>query len=335
MFIFLIDQSGSMDGLGIAIVRKALNLFMQSLPANSYYQLIGFGSIFVKYDEIPKEYNQKNIEESLKTIENLEADLGGTNIFDPLKDIYNSNEIYDKINLPKNIFILTDGVIEDKAKTLDLIEKNNSKFHIFSIGFGDSFDKELIIKAAQLGKGNYNFCKKLDGIYSIIASEINNSIKDLYSNLNIKTSLDNENLVKNSIPDIIRGDQKINLNYIINDKNKDINNKINIEVNCFSEDENKNIELKYEIIPEEIPEGEELSKLIINYYLNDTKLNLFYDKKLETALKYQILNKNTCLFAEIELSKQISEEMKLKIIGDNENNKIKKQKPISNYTNNF
>jgi len=80
--------------------------------------------------------------------------------------------------------------------------------------------------------------------------------------LNIKTSLDNENLVKNSIPDIIRGDQKINLNYIINDKNKDINNKINIEVNCFSEDENKNIELKYEIIPEEIPEGEELSKLL-------------------------------------------------------------------------
>ena len=123
MFIFLIDQSGSMYGLGIAIVRKALNLFMQSLPANSYYQLIGFGSIFVKYDEIPKEYNQKNIEESLKAIENLEADLGGTNLFDPLKDIYNSNEIYDKINLPKNIFILTDGVIEDKAKTLDLIDR--------------------------------------------------------------------------------------------------------------------------------------------------------------------------------------------------------------------
>ena len=109
LFIFLIDQSGSMSGNPIKVASKALLLFLQSLPAGSYYQIIGFGSTFEKYDEIPKEYKQENITKSIQMIENLKANLGGTNIYSPLKDIYDSNEVYDKINLPRNIFSLTDG----------------------------------------------------------------------------------------------------------------------------------------------------------------------------------------------------------------------------------
>ena len=117
LFIFLVDQSGSMGGKPIEITSKALKLFLQSLPAGSFYQIIGFGSEYKKYDEIPKEYTKDNIKESLKIIENLNADLGGTNIYSPLKDIYNSFEIYDKIKLSKNIFLLTDGQINDKEET--------------------------------------------------------------------------------------------------------------------------------------------------------------------------------------------------------------------------
>ena len=39
LFIFLIDQSGSMEGNRMDISKKALELFLQSLPAKSYYQL--------------------------------------------------------------------------------------------------------------------------------------------------------------------------------------------------------------------------------------------------------------------------------------------------------
>ena len=44
------------------------------------------------------------------------------------------------------------------------------------------------------------------------------------------------------------------------------------------------------------------------------------------ALKYQIFSKYTSLFAEIELSEKINEEMKQKIIGDKENNQIEIKK---------
>ena len=128
LFIFLVDQSGSMSGSRIKIASKALQLFIQLLPVVSYYQIIGFGSDFRKYDNIPKEYKKQNIEETMKILEKLDADLGGTELEGPLKDIYNSSEIYDKINLPRNIFLLTDGEVWDKKIVLELIEKNSNKY---------------------------------------------------------------------------------------------------------------------------------------------------------------------------------------------------------------
>ena len=119
LFIFLIDQSGSMSGSSIKIVSKALELFLQSIPVGSYYQLIGFGSNFKKYDEAPKSYTKENIKNSIEIIKKLSADLGGTNIYQPLKNIYENNNIYNEIKLPKNIFLLTDGEIEDKKETLE------------------------------------------------------------------------------------------------------------------------------------------------------------------------------------------------------------------------
>ena len=318
LFIFLIDQSGSMSGSSIQIASKGLKLFLQSLPPKSYYQIIGFGSDFKAYDKTPKQYTQENILKSIMTIDNLGADLGGTDIYSPLKYVYDSYKEHDKINLPRNIFLLTDGEIEDKKRTLDLIYNNSSKYSIYSIGIGKYFDEDLIKNAGIIGKGGYNFCKDMEQINSTIVKEINKATSHFCSDINIKTSLDDKNLVKNKlIPNVLIDNQNINLYYIIN--NKEINDIINIEVN-YLENEEK-IEKKYEIAPKFLPEGEELSKLIINSYLNDN--NLEEEKETKMALKYQIFRKNTSLFAEIELSDKVTEKMKEEIIGNKENNQIK------------
>ena len=317
LFIFLIDQSGSMSGSSIKIASKGLKLFLQSLPSKSYYQIIGFGSNYKAYDERPKEYTQDNIVNSIKIIDNLRANLGGTDIYSPLRYVYDSYKIHDEINLPRNIFLLTDGEIEDKQETLDLIYKNSSKYHIYSIGIGDYFDEDLIKNAGIIGKGGYNFCKNLDLINSIIVKEIKNAVSPFCSNINFKSSLDDINLIKNKPINIMRNNETTNLNYIIN--NKENNNKINVEL-TYLENKEK-IEKKYDLVPKYLPEGDELSKLIINKYLNDNNLEEEEETKLE--LKYQIFRKNTSLFAEIELSDKVTGKMKEEILGNKENNQIK------------
>ena len=88
LFIFLIDQSGSMSGKSIELVKQALLLFIQSLPVGSYFQLIGFGTTFKKYNDEPVEYNQENVKNIINVINDLKANMGGTNISGPLDNIY-------------------------------------------------------------------------------------------------------------------------------------------------------------------------------------------------------------------------------------------------------
>ena len=320
IFIFLIDQSGSMSGNKIKIASQALILFLQSLPVGSYYQIIGFGSTYNLYDELPKEYNKNNINKSIKIIESLEANLGGTNIFSPLDYIYNSFQHYDKINLPKNIFLLTDGAVRDKDITLELIEEYSLIFRIYSIGIGNDFDENFIENAGVLGKGNYNFCKNLNNLNSIIASEINKCCTSFITDLEINCNLDKNNLINNIIPSFIRDNEIINLYYILKkEDNKD--EKVKLEIRYKDNEVNKIIEKKVEMNSEKIEKGEDFSKLIIYNYIITNK-NLSNDKKIELALKYQLFTKETSLFAEVELTNKISEQMNLKILGIKEANAI-------------
>ena len=340
LFIFLIDQSGSMEYgkygwnnnsneeelIPIKIVSKALELFLQSLPKNSYYQLIGFGSTFIKYDENPKKYTKENIQKSLEIIKSLNANLGGTDIYSPLKSIYENEKEYDKIKLPTNIFLLTDGEINNKDLTLEIIEKYSSKFSIYSIGIGDSFDKDLIKNAGIIGKGGFNFCPNLEGINRIIINEINKAISPYITDFKINCSLDKKNKYKVcDIPHIIRNNEIINVGYITDN----IYNKINIDIEYFDE---KTIKNKYNIIPIKIKNGEELSKLIIYKFLSNNS----NDKEIEDlSLKYQILTKNTALFTEIELSNKINDEMKKEILGNKKNNNINDSHGDNNYFHNI
>ena len=208
------------------------------------------------------------------------------------------------------------------------------KFSIYSIGIGNDFDKDLIKNAGIIGKGNYNFCSNIECLNEVIATEVCNSCTPYISDFTIKSNLDEKNIYKmnNTNSLIIKKNKICNFNYIIeqNEENKQIN-KIHIDINYVENDKNKNeakkeIKEDYEIIPNEISKGEELSKIIINdYFLKNS--NLEKEEKIKLALKYQILIDDTSLFAEIELSKKISEEMKSKIIGNKKDNIIKKLRP--------
>ena len=309
LFIFLIDQSYSMSGKPIELVHESLLFFLHSLPNNSYFQLIGFGTRYKKINNIPLKYNKENVELTEKLIKDLSADLGGTNISDPLKDIFNSND-YDNIKLSKNLLILTDGEVDNSEECLNLISNNNEQFKIHSIGIGDSFDEYLIKKAGVYGKGSFNYVTNINDINSVIIQNLNKCLKPYLIDTNF--NLISDKVEYQFIPkDIVYQDETLNYSFIKKGKFDNENIKINFDSIEYNNNNKNNIreEITFsnnDII--KIPDGDIISKIIIGNILKKNNNN--EEKEISLSKKYQILSKKTSLFAEIENESQIIGELK-------------------------
>ncbi|KAM9318637.1 von Willebrand factor A domain-containing protein 5A-like [Pholidichthys leucotaenia] len=87
-FVFLMDRSGSMQGSKIKSARDTLLLLLKSLPMGCYLNIYSFGSNYEHMFLKSVEYSQKTTEEALKKVEQMDVDLGGTEILKPLNHIY-------------------------------------------------------------------------------------------------------------------------------------------------------------------------------------------------------------------------------------------------------
>ncbi|KAH0626611.1 hypothetical protein JD844_001691 [Phrynosoma platyrhinos] len=92
-FIFLLDRSGSMDcgdysQSRIQSAKETLVLLLKSIPLGCYFNIYGFGTDFESFYPQSVEYSQQTMSDSLKRLEKLKANLGGTEILKPLKTIY-------------------------------------------------------------------------------------------------------------------------------------------------------------------------------------------------------------------------------------------------------
>ena len=322
LFIFLIDQSGSMHGKSIELVKKALLLFIQSLPKESYFQLIGFGSNYIKYNYEPVIYRKDNIENIINVIHGLTANLGGTDITGPLREIFNSDDVYSKINMSKNIFMLTDGYVDDRKNCINLIKNNANKFRIHSIGIGNDFDKVLIEQCGKLGKGSSSFVQDVENINSVVIDILNKGLRPYITNINFefenyKDEIASSIISCNPTNNFAYQNELMNYSFIL-PGNKELTD---LKIKLTGKDPINQIEEKncFEKIIK-LENGEEMSNMIVGKALKYNE-ELIKDEKKEIsfAKKYQILSKNTALFAEIlNDEKQQSELIKVDLAKLNE-----------------
>ncbi len=77
-FIFLLDRSGSMSGKRMEMAREALVLFLKSLPAQCYFNIVSFGSSYESMFDESKLAIDEIIEEAVDKVSNFSANMGGT-----------------------------------------------------------------------------------------------------------------------------------------------------------------------------------------------------------------------------------------------------------------
>ncbi|XP_075913292.1 von Willebrand factor A domain-containing protein 5A-like isoform X2 [Petromyzon marinus] len=196
-FIFVVDCSGSMecpmvnDGSGgretrIHSAKETLMLLLKSLPLGCFFNVYAFGSSYNSFFPESREYSQASMDEALKLVKGMSADLGGTEILEPLVAIYRSA---CRPEHPRQLMVLTDGEVSNTRDVISLVKKNASKHRCFSFGIGDGASTELIKGIAASGGGTAEFITGKERLQGKVLKALKCALQPTLTSVSLSWSL--------------------------------------------------------------------------------------------------------------------------------------------------
>ncbi|XP_016115035.1 von Willebrand factor A domain-containing protein 5A-like [Sinocyclocheilus grahami] len=190
-FIFVVDRSGSMDckmhhgndaQMRIESARDTLLLLLKSLPMGCYFNIYGFGSHFESFFPQSVVYSEDTMEEALKRVKSMSADMGGTEILQPLKHIYSQPCYPDP---PRQLFIFTDGEVWNTKELLDLVKSHVYSHRCFSFGIGEGASTALITGMAREGSGHAQFITGTDRMQPKVMQSLRFALQPAVDNISV------------------------------------------------------------------------------------------------------------------------------------------------------
>lgn len=286
--IFLIDQSGSMQGQAIRQAKEALNIILHSLPENSYFNIVSFGSTFKNFSLESVRYSQETLTSAKEYVRNMNADFGGTEIVPPLKFILNSKS---SKGYKKLIFVLTDGQVANVDEIIETIQNNTNNFsRIFSIGLGSGACHHLVNSIARFGRGNSMYVSLKENLEEKILQQISFALQP---EINVDFSW---NPLK-QIPEKLSSVYNCNLTILFGFFNKEFNppyfNGKPIQMKCL-ENGNALICLAVKRMIQDMNDAEEILKLGLKYNII-TKYTSFI--ALGEGIEFKLITKDILTIA--------------------------------------
>ena len=172
--IFLVDRSGSMGGTSIEQAKKALELFLHSLPTDCYFNIFSFGSTFDSLFEKSEKYDDHTLFLAKMHVSKMSADYGGTEILQPFKAIFAESP---KPDFLRQIFVLTDGGVSNADNVIDLVKRNCEYGRVFALGLGASVSRHLVKGIARAGGGTAVFATDSEDLRPKVLSQLKNAIQ--------------------------------------------------------------------------------------------------------------------------------------------------------------
>eukprot|EP00092_Neocalanus_flemingeri_P030787 GFUD01033440.1.p1 GENE.GFUD01033440.1~~GFUD01033440.1.p1 ORF type:complete len:808 (-),score=279.18 GFUD01033440.1:316-2739(-) len=172
--IFLIDCSGSMSGKSIGLAKEALQLFIHSLPVDSFFNVFCFGSSFTQLFPESRAFTDESLDSAKMLLKRLDANLGGTEIFEPLEAIFKCPPLVGK---PRQVFVITDGEVSNSQQCVQLVEQHNQHNRVFTLGIGASADRHLVKGMARAGMGTHSFTTYGENIAGKVLKQLKQSLQ--------------------------------------------------------------------------------------------------------------------------------------------------------------
>ena len=150
---YIIDTSGSMEGVSIAQARDALSMALDRLQAGDRFNVIEFNSTSTPLFTAPMPFDSSTHAQAKQFVARLRA-RGGTEMLPALAAALAGPP---ESSLMRQVVFLTDGAVGNEDAILRLLHDKLGDRRLFTIGIGPSPNTFFLTKAAQFGRGTFTF----------------------------------------------------------------------------------------------------------------------------------------------------------------------------------
>ncbi|XP_073326928.1 von Willebrand factor A domain-containing protein 5B1 [Pagrus major] len=182
-FIFLIDRSGSMSGVNINRVKDAMVVILKSLVPGCLFNIIGFGSTFKSLFTSSQNYDEDALALACEYIRKIRADMGGTNILDPLNWILRQPMFSGH---PRLLFLLTDGAVSNTGKVIELVRSHARHIRCFTFGIGQNACRRLVQGLATVSRGTAEFLTDGERLQPKMIKSLKKTMSPVLSDISIE-----------------------------------------------------------------------------------------------------------------------------------------------------
>jgi Ca-activated chloride channel family protein len=158
--VFVIDTSGSMEGLSLQQAKAALHQGLGRLEPDDRFNLVQFDSDSQLLFEQSLPADEVNLVEAMDFIDALVAN-GGTNMAPALHD---AMSLPAHAGLLRQIVFVTDGSVGNEEDLLLQIADELADSRLFTVAIGSAPNIGFMRKAAAIGRGNHTHIGRLDEV---------------------------------------------------------------------------------------------------------------------------------------------------------------------------
>ena len=173
--VFVIDTSGSMQGLSIQQARNALALAIERLGPGDRFNVIQFNSTTEMLWDEARSATPENRHAARSWVEGLRAN-GGTEMAAALEAALVGS---DEPGLVRQVVFLTDGSVGNENQLFGIIRQRLGDTRLFTVGIGSAPNGHFMTKAAEFGHGTFTYIgdlrevgEKMARLFAVLESPV-------------------------------------------------------------------------------------------------------------------------------------------------------------------
>lgn len=171
--IFVIDNSGSMEGPSMVQAKDSLIYGLSQMKPGDRFNVIRFDDTMDQLFADAVSADRENIDRAKAFVSRLNAN-GGTEMIPPMRAALLDSHASDTSHLRQVVF-LTDGAIGNEEQLFATISKGLGRSRVFMVGIGSAPNSYLMTRAAELGRGTFTHIGE--------AAEVTARMQDLFSKI--------------------------------------------------------------------------------------------------------------------------------------------------------